>query len=87
MKKVTRCYNCKNIIRIAGSFNAQIEEVTVVTDQFGISERKLIKSKITLCRECANKAGYKVKMPPPVYIVPIDGTQSGTAATNGSKKK
>ena len=73
MKKVTRCYNCKCITRVAGSFNAQIEEVTVVTDQFGMSERKLVKNKITLCRECAYRAGYKVKMPTPTYIVPLKG--------------
>jgi hypothetical protein len=87
MKRVTRCYNCKNITRIAGSFKAEIEEVTVVTDQFGMSERKLIKSKITLCRDCAGIAGYKVKRPKPVYILANDGTQSGTQGTSGKDKK
>ena len=61
MKQVIKCSGCETIIRKAGSFNAEISEIGVVTDQFGMSERKLMKTKVSLCRECARKAGYKVK--------------------------
>ena len=61
MKQVCKCANCKGIIRIAGSFNAELSEVGIVTDQFGMSERKVIRTKVTLCRNCAREAGYKVK--------------------------
>ena len=59
MKQVTRCYNCKNIIRLSGSFHAEIKEAPEVN---GIIFTDMsVTKKIVLCRKCAFNAGYKVK--------------------------
>lgn len=59
MKQVTRCYNCKDIIRLAGSFKAEIKEPSIIN---GVEfPDMVVKKSISLCRECAGKAGYKVK--------------------------
>lgn len=57
MKRVTRCYNCKQIIRIAGSFKAGIEESIIN----GMEMPNPPIKEISLCRKCAELAGYKVK--------------------------
>ena len=53
MKKVSKCFNCGNVIRTYGSFTAKLEEPELVNG-------RLI-DVIKLCRDCSKKAGYKVK--------------------------
>ena len=53
MKRVTRCFNCKNIIRLQGSFTAKLEEPELTNGR--------LVDVIRLCRDCSAKAGYKVK--------------------------
>lgn len=58
MKKVTKCENCKKIIRIHGSFTASIEQTQIIG---GVDTGVLKTSIIKLCRPCTKLAGYKVK--------------------------
>ena len=57
MKQVVRCGNCNNIIKRNGSFTAMLTEMPTVNGM----KMPEIKLTIKLCRECAAKAGYKVK--------------------------
>lgn len=53
MKKVTRCYRCRNITRLNETYMAKLE--TPELDNGRMVEE------IRLCRHCAMVAGYKVK--------------------------
>ena len=59
MKKITRCYGCKRIIRVHGSYTASMREEEVIG---GIITGKYIDKEVNLCRNCAYEAGYKVKL-------------------------
>lgn len=52
MKKVTRCFNCKRIIKLAGSFTAELDEQELVNGR--------MVQVIKLCRPCSADAGYIV---------------------------
>lgn len=52
-KRVSRCFNCKQVVRLAGSFTAKLDEPE-------LTNGRLVET-IKLCRPCASKAGYKVK--------------------------
>jgi hypothetical protein len=58
MKKVTKCGSCETIIRVSGSFTAEITEPVIIGEYDTGQERTTI---IKLCRPCASRAGYKVK--------------------------
>lgn len=66
MKQVTKCYNCGNVIRLIGSFKAQlVENIPLsIPNPDGVGTKNIIhisKTNISLCRDCADLAGYKVK--------------------------
>lgn len=64
MKQVVRCGNCGTVIRRNGSFTAQLTEKPVVNGMQMPEIQRIIK----LCRDCASKAGYKVKPPYTVTV-------------------
>lgn len=57
-KRLIRCYLCDNPCRRNYSYKARVEEVQVNPLT---GERKLIEIETRICRECAQKSGYKVK--------------------------
>jgi hypothetical protein len=58
MKQVTLCGGCGKVIRVAGSFTAELTRNKKVGDiELPETEKRVIK----LCRKCAEEAGYKVK--------------------------
>lgn len=64
MKKVSRCGNCKRIVKTNGSFTAELTENRLVNGM----EMPESQSVIKLCRPCAFGAGYKVKMSEEVLV-------------------
>jgi len=58
MKKITKCYGCGQVVRLFGSFTAQVEEEVVIG---GINTGEVETKTVKLCRCCASEAGYKVK--------------------------
>jgi hypothetical protein len=59
MKQVILCEGCKTIIRKAGSFTAELTRPVNIN---GINiPGQTEKVVVSLCRECAGRAGYKVK--------------------------
>ena len=62
MKQVIRCGGCNKVIRRNGSFTAELEEEQMVWDEVaGLNRKRMVKTKIKLCRPCADEAGYKVR--------------------------
>ena len=58
MKQVVNCGSCSRVIRRAGSFTAMLNRRVKVGD---VELADFEQVKISLCRECADLAGYKVK--------------------------
>ena len=58
MKVVVRCLGCDMPVRLYGSFKVKMNERVKVMFTGEIKEHEL---KGNLCRDCATRAGYKVK--------------------------
>ncbi len=58
MKIATRCLNCKNVVKMHGTFSVKLVE-RLSNPLTGDVKESEIKGK--LCRICAGAAGYKVK--------------------------
>lgn len=56
MKQVCRCANCNQIIRLYGSYRA---ELTKEEEIGGVKTGRTVKEVIRLCSDCCQKAGYK----------------------------
>ena len=58
MKVAVQCLGCGKLIRYYGSFSVRLKERTKVLLTGEVKEQDVVGK---ICRECAIKAGYKVK--------------------------
>lgn len=58
MKQVIRCLGCGDLVRYYGSYKVNLQETIRSTFTGAITEHEI---EGQICRDCARKAGYKVK--------------------------
>lgn len=61
MKRITRCYECKKLVRLHGSMVAKVAENVKKFRDDGVVIEVVEEKKVTLCRNCVAEAGYKVE--------------------------
>lgn len=62
MKKLTRCFECKKLIRFYGSYQVRVMETkpAIVTEDYVVPAKEETKT-VRVCANCLNDAGYKIK--------------------------
>jgi len=58
MKRITKCCSCLQIIRLHGSYKAKLETEEEIN---GMYTGRLLTRVVSLCKDCATKAGYHIK--------------------------